>query len=61
VRRHQLLTTASRLYRPKSFGKLGIASDAPYGLPPGEAEKVAKAYLIDAAMSLAGGRGPLVV
>jgi hypothetical protein len=55
------LTTASRLYRPKSFGKLGIASDAPYGLPPGEAEKVAKAYLIDAAMSLAGGRGPLVV
>ena len=30
-------------------------------IPPGEAEKVAKAYLIDAAMSLAEGRGPLVV
>jgi hypothetical protein len=29
-------------------------------LPPGEAEKVAKAYLIDAAMSLAEGRGPLL-
>jgi hypothetical protein len=30
-------------------------------LPPREAEAVAKAYLIDAAMSLAEGRGPLVV
>jgi hypothetical protein len=30
-------------------------------IPPGEAEKVARAYLIDAALSLAEGRGPLVV
>lgn len=30
-------------------------------LTPGEAEEVAKTYLIDAAMSLAEGRGPLVV
>jgi hypothetical protein len=30
-------------------------------IPPGEAEEVAKAYLIDAALSLAEGRGPLVV
>jgi hypothetical protein len=30
-------------------------------LPPREAEDVAKAYLIDAAMSLAEGRGPLLV
>jgi hypothetical protein len=29
-------------------------------IPPGEADEVAKAYLIDAAMSLAEGRGPLV-
>jgi hypothetical protein len=29
-------------------------------IPPREAEEVAKAYLIDAAMSLAEGRGPLV-
>lgn len=29
-------------------------------LPPGEAEKVATTYLIDAAMSLAEGRGPLL-
>jgi len=29
-------------------------------IPPVEAEKVAKAYLIEAAMSLAEGRGPLV-
>jgi hypothetical protein len=30
-------------------------------IPPAEAEEVAKAYLIDAALSLAEGRGPLVV
>jgi hypothetical protein len=30
-------------------------------IPPREAEAVAKAYLIDAAMSLAEGRGPVVV
>ena len=30
-------------------------------IPPGEAEQVAKAYLIDAALSQAAGRGPLVV
>jgi hypothetical protein len=30
-------------------------------IPPGEAQEVAKAYLIDAATSLAEGRGPLVV
>jgi hypothetical protein len=30
-------------------------------IPPGEADEVAKTYLIDAALSLAEGRGPLIV
>jgi hypothetical protein len=30
-------------------------------IPPGEAAEVARAYLIDAALSLAEGRGPLIV
>jgi hypothetical protein len=30
-------------------------------IPPGKADEVAKTYLIDAAMSQAEGRGPLVV
>ena len=29
-------------------------------IPPSESEEVAKAYLIDAALSLAEGRGPLI-
>jgi hypothetical protein len=30
-------------------------------IPPGQADEVAKTYLIDAAMSQAEGRGPLLV
>jgi hypothetical protein len=37
------------------------ATDRPVAIAPQEAAEVAKAYLIDAAMSLAEGRGPLVV